>query len=161
MCVIIDASVASLVFGQSPSPDFRPVIDWLVSPDRDGRLAYGGRLKRELFTVRGARRFILRLRGAGRATLFPDAAVDAKEKELKRGGLCLSNDQHIIALAIVSGARTLCSNNDKKRHLFADFKNKALIDHPRGGIYRGPSHWRLLRHTSSCERQLKHASSSA
>ncbi len=86
--------------------------------------------------------------------------VDAKEKELKKARLCKSNDGHIIALAIVSGARTLCSNNKRKKHLFADFTNKALIDDPRGGVYQNPSHRHLLAHTPSCKRGLKHAPTS-
>ena len=160
MCVIIDASVVSLICKQPAAPAFRPVVDWLTSSKQDGRLVYGGRLSKELFRVGEAQRFIAQRKRDGRAVEFPDAAVDAKEKELKKAGLCKSNDQHVIALAIVSGARTLCSDNKRKRHLYADFKNKALIDNPGGRIYRDPSHRRLLAHTPSCERELKHASRS-
>ena len=54
----------------------------------------------------------------------------------------------MLALAIVSGARTLASDDNA---LTADFRNKAIIDSPRGSIYRDPvKHGRLLRHTTSC-----------
>lgn len=43
-----------------------------------------------------------------------------------------SNDIHIIALARVSGARLLFSNDTA---LHKDFRNKDLIDQPRGKVF--------------------------
>ena len=52
-----------------------------------------------------------------------------------------SNDPHILALARASGARLVYTGDGK---LIADFKNKRLIDGPRGKIYTGASNVRLL-----------------
>lgn len=43
-----------------------------------------------------------------------------------------SDDPHILALAVVSGARLLYSNDRLLQH---DFKNLALINQPRGKVY--------------------------
>ena len=53
------------------------------------------------------------------------------EDILVERGVCQSNDQHVIALAIVSGARLLYSND---RRLQRDFKDRRLIDPP-GKVY--------------------------
>ena len=58
--------------------------------------------------------------------------MDEREKELNEEGRCHSNDTHVIALAQITGARLLYSN-DKDLH--EDFKNKRLIDEPRGKVY--------------------------
>ncbi|MYH42126.1 MAG: hypothetical protein F4017_01170 [Acidimicrobiaceae bacterium] len=47
-------------------------------------------------------------------------------------GSCRSDDHHVIALAQISGARLLFSN-DKDLH--KDFKNRQLIDQPTGTVY--------------------------
>ncbi len=151
MCLIIDADVAALVFRDPPHPDFAPVLAWLTKRPGDGRLAYGGRLTKQLFRVARAQLAILELDRAGRAKRFPDPAIEAEETRITRLRLCASDDPHVIALAIVSGARTLCSRDADLHH---DFKSKKLVDEPRGSIYQNPSHKRHLRHTSSCCRQL-------
>ncbi|SPE26752.1 hypothetical protein SBA3_1300008 [Candidatus Sulfopaludibacter sp. SbA3] len=56
----------------------------------------------------------------------------------------MSNDHHVLALAITSGARTLATLDNE---LAQDFKNKNIIDNPRGSVYRDQTHARLLRHT--------------
>ena len=75
--------------------------------------------------------------------------VNAEESLVVSTGLCVSDDPHIIALARVSGARTLCSNDN---NLHTDFKNQRLLSHPRGGVYQNANHGHLLRHTRSCPR---------
>ncbi len=75
-------------------------------------------------------------------------SIQHEEQRLRSTAICGSNDHHILALAIVSGARTLATDDNP---LAADFRNKRIIDQPRGSIYRHPAkHRRLLRHTSSC-----------
>ena len=61
-----------------------------------------------------------------------DAKINEVKKKLKAEQKCRSNDLHIIALAIVSGARLLYSQDQL---LQQDFRDKALIDQPRGKIY--------------------------
>ena len=144
MCLIVDASLASLVFGDHP--DFVPVRDWLLQ--HGGRLVIGGRLVDELSRVEKARRFVVQLQRAGLARQLPREDVTRVEAEVAATGLCESNDSHVVALARVSGARTLCTDD---KALQRDFRNPRLIASPRGSVYQRPAHTKLLRHTpSSC-----------
>jgi hypothetical protein len=150
MCVIVDANLASLTFKSPPDSDCAPIITWLLK--KDGLLIYGGQLARELRQVEIARRFLLTLQRAGRAKLIPDPALEEEEELVHASGLCQSNDAHVIALARVSGARTLCSRDTT---LHKDFKNSQLIAKPRGAVYQTAKHQKLLRHTTSCRKNRK------
>jgi len=145
MCLIVDANLAGIVFSSPPHPDFVPVLDWLEK--RDGCLIVGGHLGTELAHLEKARRFLLALLRAGRAKQIPAEQVAREEAAVQETGHCQSNDGHVIALARVSGARTLCTHD---KELQKDFKNQQLIAKPRGSIYQQKSHKRLLRHTGSC-----------
>lgn len=145
MCLIVDANLAGIVFSSPPHPDFVPVLDWLEK--RDGCLIVGGRLGAELVHGEKARRFLLALLRAGRAKRVPDEQVAAEEAAVLGTGHCHSNDGHVIALARISGARTLCTHD---KTLQKDFRNPRLISKPRGSIYQRKAHTRLLRHTVSC-----------
>lgn len=152
MCLIIDANVACLVFNESPDADYIPVSKWLYAPNKDGRIVYGGRLRRELIRTAKVRRNLYVLNQAGRARLVPDNQVDAEESRVAGTGLCRSDDPHIIALARLSGARTLCSCDTA---LHVDFKNPKLIANPKGSVYQNSGHIALLRHTEACRRNEK------
>ena len=80
--------------------------------------------------------------------------MDTREEELNREGSCLSNDTHVIALAQTSGARLLYSND---KNLQVDFKDKRLIDEPRGKVYSTNedknftnTHEKLLKNKKLC-----------
>jgi hypothetical protein len=154
VCVIIDADVASLVFRYPPDLDFAPVFNWLTDPLRNGCLAYGGRLTGQLRQIGVVRRWLVQLDRAGRAHKSSDEEVTDEEQSVTP--LCKSDDPHIIALARISGARTLCSRDGG---LHQDFTNGDLVATPRGAVYQNPTHTHLLRHTSSCpqERQRRRA----
>jgi len=149
VCVIVDADVASLVFGEPPHQDFLPVFQWLHDGHRDGCLVYGGRLREELFELIAVRRYILRLDQAGRARLMLQSELDPEEARLTQTKLCKSNDVCVIALARISGARTLCSHDTD---LHEDFTNPRLISKQRGSVYQTREHIHLLKHTPSCGR---------
>ena len=150
MCVIVDTDVACSVFGDPPHHDFLPVFEWLHNPKKHGHLVHGGRLTRELSGVEYIRRYLLRLNQAGRASVIPDDEVTPEEERVVAMGICKSDDVHIIALARISGARTLCSHDNDLHH---DFTNSQLISRPRGSVYQNRSHTHLLRHTSACRRR--------
>ena len=145
MCLSVDASLAGIVFSSPPHPDFVPVLDWLEK--KDGCLIVGGRLGTELARLERARRFLIALLRAGRAKQIPAEQVTREESTVLETGLCRSNDSHVIALARVSGARTLCTHD---KELQKDFRNHQLIAKPRGSIYQRNSQEKLLRHTPSC-----------
>ncbi len=145
MCVIIDASRAGECFGGVSSPDARVVIDWIDL--RGGKVVLGGKLTTELFRIEAARRWMTERMRSGKAKAVGNRDVNLEEMKLIESGLCQSDDAHIIALARLSGARTLFSR-DKK--LQTDFKSKRLVSNQRGSIYSVASHVHLLRHTYSC-----------
>jgi hypothetical protein len=150
VCVVVAANLASIIFRVPPDNDFIPVLEWFTQ--KGGCLVYGGKLADELWRIESARRFVRVLQQAGRAILIEKAKLEIEEMNLSRAKLCQSNDLHVIALARVSGARTLCSHDTV---LHKDFKNPRLISKPRGSVYQNARHKRLLRHTSSCQRGKK------
>ena len=130
MCAIVDANVAYEVFGSERPPAGRRFFDWLSSPR--GQLVIGGQLREELARDR---RFFQWLRSAlrnGRARSVIDEAVDDHATGLLRRGVCKSNNPHVLALALVSGARLLYTNDAA---LIEDFGNPEIVARPRGKIY--------------------------
>lgn len=149
MCIIIDANRAASIFPSADrkrDPASQPIIDWLYrSKGATGALVYGGKLADELANVETAWRAVLALKRAGRAFEFPADAVKNEERTVAPA--CKSDDPHVIALARVSGARVLYSEDTT---LHEDWKNLALVAKPRGVIYRSTAHRHLLRHSDSC-----------
>lgn len=157
MCVIIDANVAHRVLSTEEDPEFEPIQDALLGGKRGKALqmVYGGRLRREYDRLSAQRRLIVELDRSGRARLIPDAEVDAQEEVLSSAGVCESDDPHIIALAIISGARLLCSLDAA---LLRDFRDHRLVAKPRGKVYKTRKHRHLVaktmrecEHCSACE----------
>ena len=131
MCAIIDANVASEVFGSSPQPAGKEFLDWVNKGS--GRLVSGGKLLQELESASpGFRQWAATAISAGKMRLANAGEVDSRTTELLRQQRCRSNDPHVIALAQVSGARLLYSNDTT---LHADFKDRSLIDNPAGSVY--------------------------
>ena len=130
MCGIVDANVAHEVFGDDRPPAGVRFFDWLASPR--GQLVVGGDLLRELDRNRGFVRWLGVSTRIGRARSMPNEAVNTRADELRRGNTCRSDDEHVIALALVSGARLLYTNDSG---LIADFKNREIVANPRGKVY--------------------------
>ena len=128
MCAILDASVCSMVFDGDDRPEAGKVFfEWIHSGK--GRLVIGGRLRRELFKNTKFKDWAATAVNYG----FLKDCDDAKVKQCEDTITNLeSNDSHIIALALVSHARLLCTGD---RDLMKDFKNRKLIRSPRGSIY--------------------------
>lgn len=130
MCAIVDANVAHQVFGENRPPAGQRFFEWLSGPR--GQLVVGGRLLEELS---GNVRLLQWLKSAslyGRARYVIDGDVNDRAETLRRNDICTSNDAHVIALALVSGARLLYTNDQA---LIDDFKNRDIIAGPRGKIY--------------------------
>lgn len=130
MCAIVDRNVVGELLKQTHEAA-RGFYQWLV--DR-GTLVVGGQELREAFYKRNndkERYIVNELRSAGKIIEEEDDNVEKKASGLRKTNSCQSDDEHIIALAQISGARLLYSN-DKVLH--KDFRNKELID-PRGTVY--------------------------
>lgn len=145
MCLVVDANQAGVFFGKPNSETAAPIWAWL---QRDGILVYGGKLAAELGKHGSARKLLLELSRAGKAILESQAGTEAAAQAIRKQGGCLSNDLHVLALAWVSGARVLFTED---KDLIRDFKNLAILK-PKGRIYRSAAHHRLLGHVPGCRK---------
>ena len=145
MCLIVDNDVGQTFFSSQRGDPYFPALNWIRR--RDGKLVVGGRLWIKEYHGTQRANLVQSLEQAGRAIIYPASVVDAEEDTVRDA--CKSNDTHVIALARVSGARVLCT---KDSDLEADFKDRTLIDSPRGSIYKNASHQHLLRHHGGCPR---------
>ena len=141
--------MASRFFGLDA--DLLPLWKWI--DDGQGRLIVGGPLTQELSKVGGAADQMQSWLQAGLAFREDTAKIELEQGRIE--GRCSSNDPHIIALARVSGARLLCSS-DKKLH--TDFRDRALINNPRGAVYQGAAHTHLLGHQGRCPAKSRQGS---
>ena len=156
MCAIVDANVVHEVFGSNLQSAGEQFFDWIEKGNE--RLVVGGRLLEELeASSEGFREWASEAAEAGKMKAVNKNEVDARTREIENEGEYKSDDPHILALAQVSGARLLYSNDGD---LQADFKNKNLIDDPRGRVYSTresknfrPAHRGLLANRNLCRPQ--------
>ena len=130
MCAIIDANIVAEAFGAKTTDAgkaFRQRVDegWL-------QLVVGGKVLDELDANGAFRDWRATAVRYGKVRVANEDAVRARTQELVDSGVCVSDDEHVVALAQVSGARLVYSND---RLLHRDFKSKTLIDEPRGKVY--------------------------
>src|SRR5271157_6297046 len=104
MCLIVDANVA-VQFLVQPNA----IIQWLLGERRSPRLVASGKLREELAWHDGVRRLLVRLEQAGRLRAVEAGRLRQETARLHASGCCVSNDLHVLALAIMSGARTLAT----------------------------------------------------
>lgn len=154
MCAILDNNVRHEVFGDrnAQTPAGKYFLDWVEGPK--GMLVIGGELRRELS---GYGRFLTWMRTATRRNVvrsIDDKQVDDETGNLRGQGNCRSDDEHVLALARVSGARLLFTNDVA---LQDDFRDTDIVGGTRGRIYTTReysdvrrTHIRLLRRTDLC-----------
>ena len=132
MCSIVDADSADILFGDDPPEGAARFLRWLSQSKF--RLVIGGRRLEAEFqrTGRTTQAWMARAQAAGLLWIENWDSVNKREDALARSGSCRSNDEHIIALAQISGARLLYSGD---RLLHADFRDANLLNNPRGRIY--------------------------
>ena len=75
---------------------------------------------------------------AGQLKLVSEG-VEEKADELK--GEIMSNDEHIIALALIARIKVLISYREGDRDLFDDFRDKNLVG---GKVYTRKAHAHML-----------------
>ena len=132
MCSIVDADSADILFGDDPPNGAARFLRWL-SQGRF-RLVIGGRRLEEEFqrTSRATQAWMAQAQAAGLLWIENWDSVNERETVLIQSDSCSSNDEHIVALAQISGARLLYSGDQR---LHADFRDANLLDNPRGRIY--------------------------
>ena len=139
MCIIIDTNQMPAFLKNPSSEDMEPIHTWLSK--RGGSFVYTtyGKYGEELKTVKDMLSVYVR---NGHAHLVDKRKIIPEENKLQTIKIHKSNDIHILALARASGARLLYTSD---QNLIDDFKKKEIIDKPRGKIYSGSEHKRLLR----------------
>ena len=112
---------------------------WRWLNNRNGKIVYSNTKKFEDEWERGGTSHLRdQMMRAGQLKLVSEG-VQEKADELKDE--IASNDEHIIALAIVSGVKVLVSYREGDRDLFVDFKNRSLV---RGKVYTRKAHAHML-----------------
>lgn len=160
MCAILDNSARDKVFRDKPSPANREFLKWIEAGR--GRLVIGGEVTRELSKKEKVRKWLGEAEMLGIVKVIDDKIVDAKTAELKRanqrqrankmGNKYNSDDPHVLALALESGARLLHAKDDD---LEEDFLTRNLIApgrgviYPKGGVKGGHRRW-LIKHGGLC-----------
>ena len=129
MCAIVDVNIVPELFSSNSLSAGRKFLEWLDSGT--GVLVVGGILLEELNNTQ-AKMWLETAIRSERAFRIDSNKVNARTSVLEMEHSYKSDDPHILALAQLSGARLLYTND---RDLQADFKNKALIDTPRGKVY--------------------------
>ena len=131
MCAIVDANVVHEVFGSNLPQAGERFFDWIEKGSQ--RFVAGGKQLDEIEQGSEAfRKWASEAIGAGKMRVINKVEVDARTREIENKGGYESDDPHVLALAQVSGARLLYSNDGD---LQEDFGNKNLIDQPRGKVY--------------------------
>lgn len=148
MCLVIDANRAGVFFGQPGSEAAAPIWAWLR---KDGVLVYGGRLAAELGKLAEARRLLLRLYQSGQAVLMDSKLIEQAEAEVLGFEGLESDDPHVLALARVSGARVVYTEDAA---LIRDFTNPRVLK-PKGRVYQRAEHCHLLGHRKGCRKPPK------
>ena len=131
MCAIVDANAIWEVFGSDRPEAGQKFFDWLTVGS--GILTIGGKLLSEISKDQRFKEWANAAIKSGKMRIEDGTEIEKREVEISRSYQLRSNDLHIVALAQVSGARLLYSNDGK---LIEDFKDKSLIDRPRGKVYR-------------------------
>ena len=143
MCVILDTNTFGL-FRDPKNEEFEPVRKWL--DNQNGRIVYSNSEKYKTEWKKGGMENWVKERSrAGQYRLISDG-VEEKEKELK--GKIQSDDEHIIALALIANIKVLISYSEYTNRqkgdsdLMRDFRDKRLVG---GKVYTRKEHKHLLK----------------
>ena len=145
MCIVIDTNTLALVFNQNTvgHEEFEPVRKWVTTGP--GHVVYGGtKYKEELSRAYRYLRMFRLLKDARRACEIDQNMVDVEHARLDQktaGTGC--NDQHIIAIFVVSACRLFCSHDTCADKYIRD-KSLYPKKHPPPSIYRTSKHVHLL-----------------
>jgi hypothetical protein len=143
MCIIIDANCAADF--ANAAPEAAPIAKWLLSSS--SKIAIGGtKLKAEYSKVKRLTKVSLTLQSRGQIYIRDADVVDQKEQHIKAVIHHASDDEHILALAMISGARLVYSH-DKALH--QDFCDPHILS-PRGRVYQNADHVHLLNRPIQC-----------
>lgn len=118
MCLIIDANKAADL-AHLRRPYLVPLLKWI---NQGGRIASGGRLERELLKIADMRSLLAEW--SRRGSLVKIAADELTSETERLRANCRSNDPHVLALANLSGADVVVTED---RDLIDDLRDAALV----------------------------------
>ena len=134
MCVILDANCIG-DFNDSANEDMKPVRQWLER--KNSKIVYSDTEKfRREWDEGGGYRLRRELQRRNKLKLVSVQDVEERENELSER--VVSDDEHIIALALTAQAKVLVSSD---RKLIRDFKDHVT----QGRVYQTKGHKRLLK----------------
>ncbi len=141
MCLIVDANLAQVVLKKPSAVNnaYLPLHQALYS--NRYTIFYGGKLTEEYATwgVLKSPLFI-ELSRSGRAIKVATALIQAHLPTANR--LCVSDDQHVVALARAEPRARVLVSDDQTLHV--DFKNRLLVTNPHGKVYSQTRHKQSL-----------------
>ena len=145
MCIVIDTNTFAAVFDRESQNhnDFRPVLDWIVYGN--GKIVYGGtKYKEELRRARKFLGIISQLSKVSKVKEIPEAAVDARQREVESMVVHPDfDDPHLVAIIGVSGCRLICTG-DFRAYRFLKSKSFYPKHVERPKIYRNAANQDLL-----------------
>lgn len=134
MCVILDTNCIGR-FIKGTNEDIKPVRHWVYK--KNGKIVYAATEKfRAEWKGSKARDLMRELQRRNKFIEVPAQDVQERENELKE--IIKSDDEHIIALALVAEVKVLVSDDNT---LIADFKNHIA----QGKVYKTKKHTHLLK----------------
>ncbi len=138
MCVIIDTNKLSVFFNGADEAS-AALLKWVF---RSSSIVFAtqGKVAKEIKAARKMTAF-LELKRQHKAHAYTRHDLSQHEEKLKDNKHCSSDDVHVLALALASGARVLYSGD---KNLHKDFKNSAIIPNPPGKVYSSKDHTHLL-----------------
>ena len=142
MCAILDTNTFHK-FKNPDDEDMAPVWKWL--DNKNGKIVYANTKKFEDEWERGGMRTLRdQMMRAGQLKLVSE---DVQEKADELKGEIESDDEHIIALAIVARVKVLVSYREGDRDLFDDFRDKNLVG---GRVYTRKAHAQRMLRKDTC-----------
>lgn len=129
MYAILDPKAAHEVFGSNRPEAGREFFNLVDSGDEC--LVVDRQLLEQLYESQ-AREWTRQALNAGLIRRVCESKVNARIEHLQNQDSCRSDDPHVIALAQLSGARLLYSNDGLLRQ---DFSDKKLLNEPPGKVY--------------------------
>jgi predicted nucleic acid-binding protein len=145
MCIVIDTNTFASVFevNSQKYKEFYPVLEWIVYGN--GKIVYGGtKYMQELRKAFKYLKFFVELSKVSKVVELDKQKVDEKQKEISTLVNHRDfNDQHLIAIIIVSGCKLICSD-DSRAYRFIKIKSLYPKHIQCPMIYRGASNKDLL-----------------
>ena len=135
MCMILDANRCGDFI--SNNEDMKPIHRWI---DKGvGRLIFSNqdRIKREFYSNNKMKQYLIKRTRYQRTRFIEKNGVEQAMNDIRRNHALRSDDLHILGLAVASGAKLLCTLDEK---LEEDFKKIVK----KGTIYKNKKHSHLL-----------------